>query len=145
MVAALTIGSTGTRPANELTGIGGRKHARFEAGTVRRGPPAQRADPGPEPCRPVHHRLALVGHSAAARRGGHAGHLRAQPTDRYLRRSCWVEGFPRPRWAHLLTVCSRDHPTPTETARDNYRWGKGEGPSREACTEPDGHLGTRLQ
>src|SRR5215207_4366660 len=38
MVAALTIGSTGTRPADELTEIGGRKHARFEAGTVRRGP-----------------------------------------------------------------------------------------------------------
>src|SRR5215207_3834966 len=38
MVVALTIRSTGTRPADELTRIGGRKHARFVDGTVRRGP-----------------------------------------------------------------------------------------------------------
>src|SRR5215204_871035 len=59
MVTALTIGSTGTRPAAGLTGIGGRKHVRFVDGTVRRGPAAQPTDPGPEPCRPVHHQLAL--------------------------------------------------------------------------------------
>jgi hypothetical protein len=45
----------------------------------------------------------------------------------------------------LLTACSRDHPTPAGTARDSYPWGRGESPSREACTGPDGHLGTALQ
>src|SRR5215217_3502212 len=38
MVAALTIGSTGTRPADGLTGIGGRKHAQFGDRTVKLGP-----------------------------------------------------------------------------------------------------------
>jgi hypothetical protein len=45
----------------------------------------------------------------------------------------------------LLTACSRDLPTRAGTAWDSYRWGRGEGPSREACTEPDEHLGTALQ
>jgi hypothetical protein len=47
-----------------------------------------------------------------------------------------------PEPAHgLLTRPS----TRAGTARDSYRWGRGEGPSREACTEPDEHLGMALQ
>ena len=45
----------------------------------------------------------------------------------------------------LLTACSRDRPTLAGTARDSHPWGRGEGPRRRACVEPDGHLGTALQ
>src|SRR5215208_5896792 len=46
---------------------------------------------------------------------------------------------------NLLTSCSRGRPTQAGTARDNYPCGRGERPSRTACTESDGHLETTLQ
>ena len=84
MVAALTVRSTGTRPAHGLTGIGGRKHARFVDGTVRRGPAAQPTDPGPEPCRPVHHQLAL-----GRAPGGDQVPSRSRTTARYRGQGSW--------------------------------------------------------
>src|SRR5215211_8861103 len=42
-----------------LTGIGSRKHARLWTGRSGAARRAQRADPGPDSCRPVRHRLAL--------------------------------------------------------------------------------------